>query len=152
MGDSNQSLRRKEMASLFGVDIKDLGSAVASVGSVAKDIRVAITGKQILDPAAAAQIELGIQQLEAASEQAQAKINEIEAASPSAFVSGWRPFIGWASGVGFIYIVLLQPLLKGIFKLDMPNIDSSILITVLGGILGIGIPRTVEKINGVARN
>ena len=31
--------------------------------------------------------------------QAQTDINKVEAASPSVFVAGWRPFIGWTCGM-----------------------------------------------------
>ncbi|NUO80835.1 hypothetical protein HUU05_12215, partial [candidate division KSB1 bacterium] len=32
----------------------------------------------------------------------QAEINKIEAAHRSVFVAGWRPFIGWVCGCGFL--------------------------------------------------
>ena len=31
----------------------------------------------------------------------QAETNKIEASHRSVFVSGWRPFLGWCSGLGF---------------------------------------------------
>lgn len=42
---------------------------------------------------------------------AQLEINAREAAHPSIWVSGWRPFYGWSSGVAFIYATIGQPLL-----------------------------------------
>ena len=41
----------------------------------------------------------------------QLEINKAEAASGSLFKGGWRPFIGWTSGVAFAYHFVLQPLL-----------------------------------------
>ena len=41
----------------------------------------------------------------------QLQINAAEAAHPSIWVAGWRPYYGWVGGTGFGYAVLLQPLL-----------------------------------------
>lgn len=137
---------------LFGVDIKDLSGAVGAIGSVAKDIRAAITGKEVIDATAAAQIEAQLAQIDAAAEQAQAKVNEVEAANPNVFISGWRPFIGWVCGFSFVYDFLVRPLLQGIWKLDMPGLDSNVLMSLTFGMLGIAGMRTAEKFKGVARS
>jgi hypothetical protein len=85
---------------------------------------------------------------------AQLEINAKEAAHPSLFVAGGRPFFIWIGGVGFGYAVLLQPLLSWVASIKgwpvppMPNID--LLWVVVSGLLGIGGMRTVEKIKGVA--
>ena len=42
---------------------------------------------------------------------AQLEINAREAAHPSVWVAGWRPFFGWAGGVAFLYATIAQPLL-----------------------------------------
>jgi hypothetical protein len=136
---------------LFGIDIKDLSGAVGAIGSVAKDIRAAITGKEVIDPAATAQIELGLQQLENAQMTAQSKIDEVEAANPSIFVSGWRPFIGWTCGIALAYNFILLPILLS-FKLPAIAIDTNELFPLILGMLGIGTMRTVEKFKGVARS
>lgn len=84
----------------------------------------------------------------------QLEINKVEAANTSVFVSGWRPFVGWVCGGGLVYAFIGQPLLawsSNIFHYPIPpNLDVSTLLTVLGGMLGLGGLRTVEKINGVA--
>ena len=82
---------------------------------------------------------------------AQLEINKAEAASGSLFKGGWRPFIGWTSGVAFAYHFVLQPLLvfvltaSGVDLPDLPEFDMSTLLTVLGGMLGIGGLRSYEK-------
>src|SRR3546814_12159390 len=43
---------------------------------------------------------------------AQSEVNKVEAAHPSIFVAGWRPFIGWGCGCAFIYSAILAPLFK----------------------------------------
>ena len=87
----------------------------------------------------------------------QLEINKAEAASGSLFKSGWRPFIGWTSGVAFAYHFVLQPLLvfvltaSGVDLPDLPEFDMSALLTVLGGMLGIGGLRSYEKTKGLTK-
>ena len=86
---------------------------------------------------------------------AQLAINSEEAKHKRLFVSGWRPFIGWVCGVAFAYHFVLQPLLLFIFAaqnrvVELPTFDMYGLLTVLGGLLGLGSLRTVEKLRGKA--
>ena len=87
----------------------------------------------------------------------QLEINKAEAASGSLFKGGWRPFIGWTSGVAFAYHFVLQPLLvfvltaSGVDLPDLPEFDMSTLLTVLGGMLGIGGLRSYEKTKGLTK-
>jgi hypothetical protein len=86
---------------------------------------------------------------------AQLQINAQEAAHPSIWVAGWRPFFGWVGGAGFAYAVVGQPLLawwaasKGMPA--PPQLDTDLLLTVAGGMLGIGGLRTYEKSKRVTR-
>jgi len=66
----------------------------------------------------------------------QLEVNKAEAAHKSLFVAGWRPFIGWVSGVGLMYNVLLSPFLDIWF--EMPTVDPALLYPVLMGMLGLG--------------
>lgn len=85
----------------------------------------------------------------------QAEVNLKEAESPSIFVAGWRPFVGWVCGCGFAYAFILQPFINGFaawLKLPMtPTLDTSSLMALLGGLLGLGGMRTYEKSQGVDR-
>jgi hypothetical protein len=88
---------------------------------------------------------------------AQIDVNKTEAASNSIFKGGWRPFIGWVCGTAFAYHFVLQPLL--IFILTtlghpvpaLPEFDMASLMTVLGGLLGLGGLRTFEKYKGITK-
>ena len=86
---------------------------------------------------------------------AQLQINAQEAAHPSIWVSGWRPGFGWVGGAGFGYAVLLQPLLAWLAAVKgwpiPPTLDTDLLLTVAGGMLGIGGLRTYEKRAGVTK-
>ena len=87
----------------------------------------------------------------------QLEINKAEAASGSLFKGGWRPFIGWTSGIAFAYHFVLQPILvfvltaSGVDLPDLPEFDMSTLLTVLGGMLGIGGLRSYEKTKGLTK-
>ena len=86
---------------------------------------------------------------------AQIDVNKAEAASPSLFVAGWRPFVGWTCGAAFAYKFVLAPALAfGLaaagHPVELPVLDFTEMSTVLLGMLGIGGLRTFEKIKGVA--
>lgn len=89
----------------------------------------------------------------------QIEINKIEAASDSLFKSGWRPAVGWACVIGLFYSFLLRPIMSWVILLLhsgegeailMPALNMGDLITLLGGLLGLGTLRTFEKTKGVA--
>src|SRR5574343_733545 len=80
---------------------------------------------------------------------AQLEINAREAAHPSLFVAGWRPFVGWTCGMGLAFASILYPLLVWLARVrgwpSPPTLDTDVLMYVLGAILGVGTLRTVEK-------
>ena len=81
----------------------------------------------------------------------QIELNKAEAGSPSLFVAGWRPFIGWVCGGAYAYTFVLQPFLVfallacGVALPPLPHLDWSELSFVLFGLLGLGAMRTYEK-------
>lgn len=86
---------------------------------------------------------------------AQLEINAREAAHPSIWVSGWRPFFGWIGGLGFAYATIGWHVLSW-YSLRSgwpppPAIDTEILMIVITGMLGIGGLRTYEKHAGVTK-
>ena len=110
------------------------------------------------DPAKKAEAELELLKMTQAGDLqvilAQLQINAKEAENPSVFVSGGRPFIMWICGIGFMYATLLQPLFTWLSSIKgwpvPPQIDTDVLMYALGGLLGLGGFRSVEKIKGVA--
>ena len=80
---------------------------------------------------------------------AQIEVNKVEAAHKSLFVAGWRPAIGWICGFALLYSTIISPIL-GIW-FTVPVVDTSLLTTVLMGMLGLGAMRTFEKTKGVSR-
>ena len=87
--------------------------------------------------------------------QGQLDINKVEAANPSVFVSGWRPFIGWVCGSACAWNWIGLPVVKMALAiyghpLELASANLTEIMPVLLGLLGLGTLRTVEKINGVA--
>jgi hypothetical protein len=111
------------------------------------------------DPTQAAQAKLELIKLQQSGELAiiagQTETNKIEAASPSLFVSGWRPFVGWVCGMALAWHFVLRPIAGAVFVAlghpppTLPGIDNS-LFELLLGMLGLGGLRTVEKLKGAA--
>ena len=86
----------------------------------------------------------------------QAEINRIEAAHRSLFVAGWRPFIGWVCGLGFLWAFLLHPFFEWAIALQgldvvAPSIVTDNMMELVLALLGLGTLRSVEKMTGRSR-
>ena len=87
----------------------------------------------------------------------QIEVNKAEAASGSLFKGGWRPAVGWTCAIAFLYHFILKDLIifgcamAGVAIPDLPSFDMGTLLTVLGGMLGIGGLRTYEKQKGLTK-
>ncbi len=111
------------------------------------------------DPEKAAAAKLELLKMQQSGELAiiagQLEINKVEAANPSVFVSGWRPFIGWVCGSGFAIQFVIGPMAEWGSALygnpvKFPQMDVGTMMPLLIGMLGLSGFRSVEKINGVA--
>jgi hypothetical protein len=130
------------------------------IGKVIPDAGAAQTAQLELQKALIEQShELDKALLEASRQQNE--VNLAEAQNPSRFVSGWRPFVGWICGFGCAYTFLAQPFLvwgtgivnalAGSAMPVPPSLDMATLYGLLGGLLGLGTLRTVERNKGSAR-
>jgi hypothetical protein len=153
-----------------------VSAVIGSIGTAAKDIKTAITGKETETEAGrlkimelANQIENAALEADKGMNIAQIELNKIEAADPSVFKSGWRPAVGWICVAGLCYQFLVVPLFPwtanimvhlayAIFpKVEifshhvpvLPNLDMGPLMTLLFGMLGLGGLRTFEKVKGL---
>lgn len=139
-----------------------VGGLVEAVGKIADDLFT--SDKERLD----AQIELqklGIeeQKIDAGLAQGQLDVNKTEASHSSVWVSGWRPAVGWTCVAGLAYNFLAHPFLLWAWALlqangwvpvgltPPPSVDVEALLVLLGGVLGLGVYRTAEKVKGVSR-
>ena len=88
---------------------------------------------------------------------AQIEVNKAEAASGSLFKGGWRPAVGWVCAIAFAYHFIIKDLIifgasfAGAELPELPEFDMGTLLTVLGGMLGIGALRTYEKQKGITK-
>lgn len=100
--------------------------------------------------------------------QGQLDVNKVEAASPSTFVAGWRPYIGWIAGTALGMVYMPKALVMTIvwtyeaFRIvshwngeasipalpPYPDLGVTDLIGLLGTLLGMGTLRTIDKITG----
>jgi len=80
---------------------------------------------------------------------AQIEVNKQEAKG-NWFQSGWRPATGWVCVSAFLINFLVSPLAAG-FGIDIPQADTSTMMPVLLGLLGLGGMRTTERMRGVGR-
>ena len=77
----------------------------------------------------------------------QIKIN-IEEAKGNWFQSSWRPLTGYVCVLGFGVNFLVSPIAAG-FGVVIPQADTSTMMPVLMGLLGLGGLRSFEKTKGV---
>ena len=139
------------------------------LGSAAKGIREAISGKEIITDQErlaildkVSQLENGLIQAENQINLAQIELNKTEALSSSGFRGNWRPAIGWVCVIGLFYQLIFQPLFpwmidtttilfsqKSIILPVMPKLDGQTLFSLISGLLGLGGFRTFEKIRGL---
>lgn len=143
---------------MFEIIMKTLGPALTQIlGSVIQNPVDALRAAQeIIARLQAKQDEIDRMLIEAVK--AQSEVNKVEAQSPSLFVAGWRPFIGWVCGVGAAYAFIVQPGITVALWAwhgasgPAPVPDMSQLMAMLGGMLGFGGLRTYERVVGVDRS
>ena len=128
-----------------------VSGVVSGIGDTAIKLRSAITGD--ISPDKKAELETHLADLDTQLATAQAKINEIEAASSNMFVAGWRPAAGWTCSIALFYTFLAQPFLSWCSLnwgwQSPPVIDTGALTILLTGMLGFGGIRTYEKVKDV---
>ena len=134
---------------ILGGILKDLISPVTDIVSevvVDKDKKKELEYKlqELIDKADARYHEQMMGQIE---------VNKVEAAHPSVFVAGWRPFIGWTGGASIAYTFLIAPFANQIAKWagytgEMVVLDTASLMVLITGMLGIGGMRSFDKMKG----
>ena|SRR3990172_3799303 len=116
-----------------------------------------VLNKFIPDPEARAKAESELRASLLEWDKGQLAVNAVEAANPSIFVSGWRPFIGWTCGIAIAYQFVIVPIgtwlaaTASIIVPEAPTLDAQLweLVTAMLGMAGL---RTYEKFKDVTRN
>ena len=85
----------------------------------------------------------------------QSAVNQVEAANPSRFVSGWRPFIGWTLGVSLAWTFIGLPVASFVattffhYTGPIPVLAlNDNLWELMFGMLGMAGLRTFERVRG----
>lgn len=78
---------------------------------------------------------------------AQIEVNKADAKG-NWFQSSWRPATAWVCVVGFLVNFLISPLAAP-FGIIVPQADTSTMLPVLMGMLGLGGLRSFEKVKKV---
>lgn len=121
-----------------------------------------IVGEVVVDKDKKKELEYKLQELADKADEryheelmGQIEVNKVEAQHASIFVAGWRPFIGWTSGVGIAYTFVLAPFIEFVaraagYTQDMPLPDAAQLMTLVTAMLGVGAMRSYDKQKGTA--
>ena len=80
----------------------------------------------------------------------QIEVNKAEAKG-NWFQSSWRPATAWVCVFGFAINFLISPLAAP-FGIDIPQADTSTMLPVLMGMLGLGGLRSYERVKGVGKS
>ena len=125
------------LGKLFG------GDTIKAVGNVIDDMHFSGEEKE--------KLKLQMKEIDAKLKEKQLDINKAEASHRSVFVSGWRPFLGWVSGLSIGYVYLFQPILDMILQMfqvqvDWVQLDLGQLMPLVLGMLGLGGMRSFEKV------
>ena len=119
------------------------------------------------DPAQKAQAAIALEELRQAGEfkaidaeleamRQQTAVNQVEAANPDRFVSGWRPAVGWVCASALAWHYIGRPVASWVLLMSggdqpIPQVELGDLFVILCGLLGLGGLRTVEKLNKAAK-
>ena len=124
------------------------GDTLKTVGTVIDDLHFSGEEKE--------KLKLQMKEIDATLKEKQLDINKAEASHRSVFVSGWRPFLGWVSGLSIGYVYLFQPILDMILQMfgvqvDWVVLDLGQLMPLVLGMLGLGGLRSFEKAKGLTK-
>jgi len=143
---------------ISGINI-DAGTLFSGIGSLAKDLRAAITGKEPIDGTKAAELALKAQELDAGIEQARLNVVIAESQSQDKWTSRGRPmflyviYIMLLASIPMGVVYALNPVLAGNivagFKAWLEAIPDNLYALFGAGYLGYGAFRTVDKVKGV---
>ncbi|MCK9566252.1 MAG: holin family protein [Methanothrix sp.] len=119
----------------------DIGGLFGGLGTLAKDIRTAITGKEPISADKAAELALKVQELEASLEQARLSVMVAEASSADPWTSRARPAFLYV-----VYIMLLASIPMGIIS----AIDQKVAVDIAAGFTAWlkGIPADLYALFG----
>ncbi len=146
---------------LAGAGLQWLAGKFGAKDSTVDAIKEALQGFKPDDAIALRKLDIEFQEFcmqhNIALQLAQIEVNKEEAKSSSIFIAGWRPAAGWVGVLAFFYAAFLEPLARFVATIAgytglYPEIDTSLTIQVLFGLLGLAGMRSYEKSKNVEGN
>ena len=145
---------------MIGKVLGFLGSSVSKATPVG--IALNVVEDIFTDEAQKEKAALRVAELNALGELKKTEIGLTEAKSADPFRSRWRPAVGWICAGGLAYSLLVAPLGNFLTNISFlvftdsihtvplfPSIDPFLLVTALGGVLGMGTLRSHDKRNSI---
>lgn len=146
---------------LAGAGLQWLAGKFGAKDSTVDAIKEALQGFKPDDAIALRKLDIEFQEFcmqhNIALQLAQIEVNKEEVKSSSIFIAGWRPAAGWVGVLAFFYAAFLEPLARFVATIAgytglYPEIDTSLTIQVLFGLLGLAGMRSYEKSKNVEGN
>ena len=130
------------------------GDTVKAVGNVIDDMHFSGEEKE--------KLKLQFAEVEAKLKEKQMAINLADSQSQAGGISGflqrsWRPLIGFSCALAIFWEFVLSKFILfflGVFHyevINIPQLDTGVLMTLVTSLLGLGTLRTIEKSRGLTK-
>ena len=130
------------------------GDTVKAVGNVIDDMHFSGEEKE--------KLKIQMKEIEARLQEKQMAINLADAQSTAGCLSGfmqrsWRPLIGMSAAIAIFWEFVLSKFILfflGVFHyevINIPQLDTGVLMTLVTSLLGLGTLRTIEKSKGLTK-
>jgi hypothetical protein len=130
------------------------GDTLKTVGTVIDDLHFSGEEKE--------KLKLQMKEIEARLQEKQMAINLADAQSTAGGLSGfmqrsWRPLIGMSAAIAIFWEFVLSKFILfflGVFHyevINIPQLDTGVLMTLVTSLLGLGTLRTIEKSRGLTK-
>jgi len=135
------------------LDVFSSGS-IKAVGGIIDELHTSTEEKE--------QLKLRFAEVEAKLKAKQMDINLADAQSTAGGISGfmqrsWRPLIGMSAAIAIFWEFVLSKFILfflGVFHyevINIPQLDTGVLMTLVTSLLGLGTLRTFEKSRGLTK-
>ena len=143
----------------FSIANLDIGGIFSGVGQLARDIRVAVTGKEPISADRAAEIALKVQELESEIEKGRMSVLVAEASSTDPWTSRARPAFMYVFYAVIIVLVMIAPFVGVFYPAQMQQFYTNVAAgftaipdimwqTFAVGYIGYSAARSYDKMKG----
>ena len=130
------------------------GDTIKTIGNVVDDMHFSGEEKE--------KLKIQMKEIDARLQEKQMAINLADAQSTAGGLSGfmqrsWRPLIGMSAAIAIFWEFVLSKFILfflGVFHyevINIPQLDTGVLMTLVTSLLGLGTLRTFEKSKGLTK-